>query len=88
MEVKFVTTRTISGLGDRFVALEVVLGAVVDGVSELVTAIEGAVRPGDGAAAVEAPGLVEHHLVRLPFADLLVARARGFGGLLRRVALL
>ena len=88
MKVKFVAARTVSGLGDRLVALEVVLGAVVDGVGELVTAVERAVRPCDGAAAVETSGLVEHHLVRLSLTDLLVARARGFGGLLRRVALL
>jgi hypothetical protein len=88
MEVKFVTTRTIAGLGNWFVTLEIVLGAVVDGVGELVTAVEGAVSPGDGAASVEPSGLVEHHLIGLALTDLLVARTGGFGGLLCRVALL
>ena len=43
-------------------ALEIVLGAVVDAVGELVVAVQRAVGLGDGAAAVEAPRLVEHHL--------------------------
>jgi len=34
------------------------------------------------------PGLVEHHLRRLPLPDLLPAGAGGFGGLLVGVALL
>ena len=88
MEVELVSGGAISGLRNWLVTLEVVLGAVVDGVSELVATIERTVRPGDGASSVKASGLVEHHLARLSLPDLLPARTRSFGGLLGQVAFL
>ena len=86
VEVELVARWAVAGLGDGLVALEVVLGPVVDGVGELELAVQGTVGAGDGAAAIEAPGLVKHHLLRLALADVLLRGARQPRLLLGRVA--
>ena len=87
-EVELVASRAVTGLGDQFVAFQVVLRPIVDGVSELVVAVDGAVSLGDGAAPVEAPGLVEHHLLALPLPDGLLSGTGLLGQLLGGEALL
>ena len=86
LEVELVSRRTVAGFRDGLITLEVVFGAVVDGVGELVVPVDGAVRFGDAAATVEAPGLVEHHLLGLFLPDLLLTGTLGPGLVLRRVA--
>ena len=87
VELELVSGGAVPGVGDWLPALEVVLGAIVDRVGELVVAIEGAVGPSDGAAAVEALGLVKHHLGGFSLTDVSLHRARGHGRGLSRVAL-
>ena len=69
-------------------AFEVILRTVVDGVGKLEPAVQGAVGPCDGAATVEPPRLVQHHLRGLSLPDLLPAWTRRLGSLLGSVALL
>ena len=88
VEVEFVSVRTVSSLGDRLVAFEVILRTVVDGVGQLEPAVQGAGGPCDGAATVEPPRLVQHHLRGLSLPDLLPAWTRRLGSLLGSVALL
>ena len=87
MELELVARGAVPGMGDWLPALQVVLGTIVDRVGELVVAIEGAVGPSDGAAAIEALGLVKHHLGGFTLTDVSLHGARGHGGGLSRVAL-
>ena len=68
-------------------ALEVVLGTVVNRIRKLEPPVQRAVRLRHGRAAVEASRLVEHHLGRSALADLPRGRARRERVLFARVAL-
>ena len=70
VKVELVPRGAVAGVRDGLVALQVVLGAVIDGVGELVVAVHGAVGPGHGRPAVEALGLVKHHFSGLPLTDV------------------
>ena len=52
-------------------ALEVVLGSIVDGVSEAKLAVERAIGTCNGTATVETTGFVEHHLLSFAFSNIL-----------------
>ena len=52
-------------------ALEVVLGSIVDGIGEPELAVQRAIGTGDGTAAVKTAGFVEHHFLSLAFSDVL-----------------
>lgn len=86
-EVEGVAVRAVCSLGLSLLALEVVLGAVVDWVAELEVAVQGAVGAGHSWAAVKAPGLVQHHLRGQSLTNVLRAGASQPCGLFSGVAL-
>ena len=52
-------------------ALEVVLGSIVDGISEPKLAVQRAIGTGNGTATVETTGFVEHHFLSFLLGDVL-----------------
>ena len=52
-------------------ALEVVLGSIVDGIGEPELAVQRAIGTGDGTAAEKTAGFVKHHFLSLAFPDVL-----------------
>lgn len=85
MKIELVSGWAISGTRHWLVTLQIVLGSIVYGVSELEVAIKGAVGPGDGTAAMERPSLVKHHLLSSSLSDFLRSGARFQCRLLGRV---